>query len=70
MKLNKKIILICAVIQFIFVIGIYIFGSMEGSKSLGIMELVFLVFLSLIFGLFVNIFFILIEKIVKSITNK
>lgn len=67
MKLNKRLILIFAALQFIFLIAIYIFGSMEGSKSLGIMEVSFLVFISLVFGFLINIIFIIIEKIRESI---
>lgn len=70
MKLNKKLIITFAVLEFIFIIGVYMLGSMKGSKSLGIMDLIFLAFISLISAFFVNILFIGIGRIIKSIINK
>lgn len=68
MKLNKKLIIFSAVALFILIMGIYIFGSMVGSNSLGAMEILLLALICLLFGFILNIFFVIVAKIIKSIS--
>lgn len=67
MKLNKKLIIFFSVIMFISIVSVYIFGSSMDSNSLGLMELVFLALVCLLFGLIINILFIIVSKVIKSI---
>ena len=69
-KLNKKFIIILALLEFIFIIAIYMIGSMQYSKSLGIGDLVFLVFVSLASALLINILFIGFGRIIKLFFDK
>lgn len=69
MKLNKKLIIILTFFQFIFMIGIYIFGSISDSKSLEFIDIVLLVFISLIFAILVNVLYAIIRSIVELITR-
>lgn len=70
MKLNKKTILSVTALEFTLMVLSFIVFTLKSSEQLIISELLFIAFISAVAAFNINVLFIVLYKMIKTVTEK